>query len=329
MASATTQVDEAFRAQRKREIRIAAPFRRGFGWRLVAEAIWGLAAWASVIALAMAGWLPYWLACGINGWIAYLMYMPLHEATHGNVHGTHRKPRWADDVVGHLSSIPLWFSFSAHRISHMQHHAHTNDPVADPDHFVAGPVQALPVKVAIIVLLQTLLPIVDLFPNGDRLLPPFLRELAVEARARRSPEERVHQNRFERGMLAVFLLLSLAGYLSEALLLWWLPSRIGLFLIALLFAWLPHHPHNERGRYRDTRVTLFPTSRLVLRGHDRHILHHMFPRVPHYRLPALFVQMRPILEDHDARIEGPLAGPGAPAVLLRWDESMRQERRSS
>jgi beta-carotene hydroxylase len=76
-------------------------------------------------------------------------------------------------------------------------------------------------------------------------------------------------------------------------------------------------------------VTLFPSSRLVLRGQDRHILHHMFPRVPHYRLPALFAQMRPILEAHHARIEGPLAGPGAPAILLRWDESMSPQARSA
>ncbi len=47
----------------------------------------------------------------------------------------------------------------------------------------------------------------------------------------------------------------------------------------------------------------------------------LFPRVPHYSLPALFREMRPILEAQGARIEGPLAGPDAPPILLRWDPS--------
>jgi beta-carotene hydroxylase len=89
-------------------------------------------------------------------------------------------------------------------------------------------------------------------------------------------------------------------------------------LMTFLFAWLPHNPHHERGRYRDTRITLFPLSRLLIRGQDRHLLHHMFPRVPHYHLPALFEEMRPHLEANGARIEGPLAGPGAAKIAMRW-----------
>jgi beta-carotene hydroxylase len=88
-------------------------------------------------------------------------------------------------------------------------------------------------------------------------------------------------------------------------------------LMTFFFAWLPHHPHEEVGRYRDTRITLFPGSRWLIRGQDRHLLHHMFPRVPHYRLPPLFADMRPILDANGARIEGPLAGPGAPPIGMR------------
>jgi len=35
-------------------------------------------------------------------------------------------------------------------------------------------------------------------------------------------------------------------------------------------------------RYVDTRVAVFPGSTLLIRGHDYHALHHLFPRVPHY-----------------------------------------------
>jgi fatty acid desaturase len=43
----------------------------------------------------------------------------------------------------------------------------------------------------------------------------------------------------------------------------------------------------------------------------------MFPRVPHYNLPPLFDEIRPHLEANGARIEGPLAGPGAPKIRMR------------
>ena len=47
-------------------------------------------------------------------------------------------------------------------------------------------------------------------------------------------------------------------------------------------------PADRVGRYVDTRVAVFPGSRLLIRGHDHHAVHHLFPRVPHYDLPALW-----------------------------------------
>lgn len=314
---------EALRARKKREIRIASRHRGGLAVRIVIEALWGLAGWTAVIALAVAGVLPYWAACLVNGWFAYLMYMPLHEATHGNVSGRHARLRWLDDLIGSLSAIPLWFGYRSHRISHMKHHAYTNDPARDPDHFVAGPFLGLFPKFGLLVALQVLVPVLSLVPGGMRILPASVRSLRNEAEEGMDPLELAYQRRFQRGCLAAFAALSLAGHFPEAFWLWFVPSRIGLFLILAVFAWLPHHPHAERGRYRDTRITLFPFGTLLIRGQNHHLLHHMFPRVPHYRLPALFAELRPILVANGARIEGPLAGPGAPSILLRWDEPMR------
>ena len=312
----------ALRDQKKREIRISKKYRDDLGVRLIFEAVWGIAAWAGVIALAMTGLLPYWIACLLNGWIAYLMYMPLHEATHSNVSGANPRLRWLNDVVGHISAVPLWFSFAGHRISHMKHHAYANDPERDPDYFLAGPVWALLPKNITLAILQTVAPVMALYPKSFDFLPEKLRILVRVSREQRSAEELAHDDRFIRLCAAVFLLLSLSGYFVEALVLWWLPSRIGIALMTFFFAWLPHHPHAEQSRYRDTRITLFPGSRLLIRGQDRHLLHHMFPRVPHHRLPALFKEMRPHLEAHGARIEGPLAGPGAPKILMRWDHNL-------
>ena len=171
-------------------------------------------------------------------------------------------------------------------------------------------------KFLLLSLLQIAVPVLSIFPGGSRLIPAVVRQ------SLQSGVESPYEIRLERRLmllhLGIFVALSVAGFFWEALLLWYLPSRIGVLLVIFLFAWLPHHPHDERGRYRDTRITLFPGGTLLIRGQNHHLLHHMFPRVPHYRLPALFREMRPILEAHGARIEGPLAGRGAPKILMRW-----------
>ncbi len=297
--------------QKRRERAIAAKYRGDFSWRVVFECLWGVGGWLAMTVLALKGAVPYGLACLVNGWLAYALYMPLHEATHGNVSGRHGHLRWVDDCVGWLSSIPLMFSYRGHQYSHMKHHAYTSDPLRDTDFFIGGPLAELPGKYLIFAGLQLVLPVLELLPRGQRLLPAPMRRVF----------ESGYEIRFFRRQQRISLLLlvglSLAGFFWEALLLWYLPSRIGLFMMFLVFAWLPHHPHRERGRYRDTRITLFPGSTLLIRGHDHHLLHHMFPRVPHYRLPELFREIRPILEQQGARIEGPLAGPGAPKIRMR------------
>ena len=143
MQTASPTPPDETHEQLRHEREIARKYRGDFAWRLVAEAIWGLGLWVAMIILAVRGVVPYWVACLVNGWIAYLMYMPLHEATHGNICGNHRHLRWVNDAIGSISSIPMWFSFSAHRVSHMQHHAYTNDRARDPDLFISGPFFAL------------------------------------------------------------------------------------------------------------------------------------------------------------------------------------------
>lgn len=294
------------------ELSLAAPYRNALAWRVVIECVWGIGLWVLVAYLAMNGLVPYWLACLANGWIAYLMYMPLHEAAHDNVRGQFKEYQWLNDLVGHVSSIPLWFSFRAHRLSHKKHHAHTNEPKQDPDYFISGKAWRIFPKMVVGSIIQIVYALESLLP-GKNILPE---RIVKKMEAMSSVEILRHERQFYYVCLTVFVMLSLTGYFWQALLLWYLPSRIGQFLIALLFGWLPHHPHKELGRYRDTRITLFPGSRLLLRGQDRHLLHHMFPRIPHYHLPALFKEIRPHLQANNAAIQGPLAGPGADKIQL-------------
>jgi len=102
----------------------------------------------------------------------------------------------------------------------------------------------------------------------------------------------------------VLVVAFLMGYGWPALLLWFIPSRLqGLWLLTV-FAWFPHHPATKVGRYVDTRVAVFAGSRFLIRGHDHHAVHHLFPRVPHYRLRRLWSDIADDMVAKGVRSEG-------------------------
>ena len=114
----------------------------------------------------------------------------------------------------------------------------------------------------------------------------------------------VAQRRFWIHTHAGLLAAVLTGFGWPALLLWYLPSRLHTFWLVFIFAWFPHHPADAVGRYVDTRVAVFPGSRWIVRGHDHHALHHLFPRVPHYHLPALWADVATDMVAKGVRSEG-------------------------
>ena len=57
---------------------------------------------------------------------------------------------------------------------------------------------------------------------------------------------------------------------------------------------------------------MFPGSRLIIRGHDYHALHHLFPRVVHYKLPKLWQEIGPQMTAKGVRTEGRALGATQP-----------------
>jgi beta-carotene hydroxylase len=107
----------------------------------------------------------------------------------------------------------------------------------------------------------------------------------------------------------VVIALCAVGYWREVLLLWFVPWWIGQSVMLTLFTWTPHHDHRETGRYRNTRISLFPGANLLLLGQNYHLIHHMIPSIPYYRYRDTFEEMRPLLDENGVRIEGFLPVP--------------------
>lgn len=307
-----SETNDQLRIERRDERRQVAPYRGGIAWRLIATWAAFIAVWTLIVTAVFADALPLWLGAILSFVVATTFYMPMHEATHGNVMGDVTTARWFEEVVGAVSSFWVGFSFKGHRISHMKHHAFTNDPAKDPDHFVHGRKRDLIPKFYGGVIVNSLLPVFAFVPPARVLIPKSVKDAE---RVLRSPEEDRITFRFWAmrtvGLIAAFVL----GIGWEALWLWYVPTALVFCWLGFIFAWYPHHPIEDRvGRYVDTRVAVFPGSTILVRGHDYHALHHLFPRVVHYKLPKLWREIGPEMTEKGVRTEGRALGATGPIV---------------
>jgi fatty acid desaturase len=246
--------------------------------------------------------------------------MPMHEATHGNIWGRTTSGKWIEDLMGMLCAIPLGFSYKAHRSSHMRHHAHTNDPLKDPDFHTAGSMHTVLKSWYGQVMLATFLPVFAFVPAARKLLPAaMLVMMRAETGSRKAG---LIQLRFWFLTHAFLVLAILTGYGWQALMLWYLPARLQALWLLTIFAWYPHHPATKVGRYVDTRVAVFPGSRWLIRGHDHHAVHHLFPRVPHYRLRKLWADIADDMVAKGVRSEGKALSATGP-INLRANQTQQ------
>lgn len=291
---------------------VASKYWGGIQWRIVVTFVAFSVCWVGVIVLAVNGSLDLWQGLLLNSVFASTFYMPMHEAAHKNIWGKVARGRVVEEAIGVLSSVPTGINFSSHRASHMRHHAYTNDPDRDPDHFTDGRISELPVKFYGMTMLYAFLPFFALLPFTRVLLPAQLKSVLTRRDGDKS--EGKAQIRFWLLSTVVLVVAFSTGHGVQALLLWWLPARIQLMWLMFIFAWYPHHPANETSRYRHTRVAVFRGSGLLIRGHDHHAIHHLYPRVPHYRLKALWRELAGDLVPRGVRAEGRAVGATRPVV---------------
>jgi beta-carotene hydroxylase len=289
----------------------------GIGWPTVLLMFALAAVQVGIIVLWAVGVVPMALGFVVNSFVAYSFYTVHHDATHKSISGRNPRWRWLDAACGNVAGFALQLDFGSYSRNHLRHHAHTNTP-ADPDLMVKGPMWQLPIKWGIGMLFM----VIGALPGGDRVVDRLVVRLGLPLPAAETDRDKADRTRLRRfGQVGLVLLLATIPFGSfwPAFFLWWLPSRVGILFLMVLFQWLPHFPFDRTDRFGATRVNRFPGSTWLLLQQDRHLIHHLYPSIPWYRYRAAFRELRPLLEAHGAIIQGTGSSPRVPIQLREED----------
>lgn len=276
------------------EKRIARDLSPAIAWPTLALAIILPVTFISIAVLGFQRIAPLWLCTPALAFVSYAHYTLVHESIHGNVVARPPGLAWVNTVVGWIGSLGLGIGWPALQRTHVLHHSHTNTE-NDPDIFVKGT-------------------FAELFGKWVRNAAMSLVPMAVLRVIAPGPYDRlkgVFSNRdiLQISMVTVATLALLVaaiatGHVMDWLLLWFLPTRIAVFILNVFFQWLPHHPFDNTERYRNTRISLWPGGTVLLLAQNLHLVHHLWPSVPFYNYPRLFRELKPVLVAERSRIEG-------------------------
>lgn len=277
----------------KRERAVAARHMGHFPWGSVLWCFANLACWLALWPLVLLGVMPLWLGFFIATVNVSLCYLPSHEAQHDIIARPGEKLRWLNELVGHLSTIPLTLSYGIAKLTHMEHHKHANDPDKDPDYSTHAPS-------ALAAIWKSYISRQPRSGGGLSSYADVMQRLDTP-RSRRALTIAIL---YQLGFYAFLIAMAWSGLALEAALLWWLPQHIGLTYIQFYLSWAPHHPGEQRGRYKDTRAWRSRFGNVLTMGMQYHIVHHLYPRIPLMRTPRAYWEMRDVLEARGVQIDG-------------------------
>jgi len=251
------------------------------GLFLGAVSVFGFSTWA-----ALAEKLPEPVTVTLSAAAIFVLFTVVHDASHYSV-STHR---WVNVAFGRVA----WFfvspviSFKSFAFIHIEHHRNTNDGANDPDHYVTGgPWWQIPVRFASmdVPYLSFVVRNVKRRPRAETLETVILISLTVTA----------------------VVTCALTGNLWTLALVYLIPERVAVFVLAWWFDWLPHHDledTQQENRYRATRNRVGSEWVLtpLLLSQNYHLVHHLHPSIPFHRYVAAWRRNEEAYLERDAAI---------------------------
>ena len=190
-------------------------------WATVALFLGALAVWSASVWGTLTQTLPLWATIPMNAAASFVMFTVLHDAAHHSM----GRADWINELFGRLSMLFVvgWGSFGLFRYLHIEHHRNTNEgPGLDPDAWASqGPAWQHPLRWMTI----------DLWYTAFYL-----------QNARHRPLAEVAETFFLSGLTAAGLVWAWhAGAIWTVVVIYFIPQRIAITILAWWFDHLPHH----------------------------------------------------------------------------------------
>ena len=261
----------------EKEKAIAKSFSQRFQWEMILIGLGQAAIWLSLWPLVLNGIIDLWVGFLIAILCACFAYLPSHEAQHGNYSRGNPKLRWLDGFVGHITLITLIYPYHLLRVTHMKHHAYTNDPEKDPDYLNAHAGSVLKV-------------IKNSLDGSSVDYGKYLEVFSTDKAFVNSFKKAIPIALLYRFALLVLVII----FPLETLLLWWLPAKIGSVYTTVFFSYYPHLG-TSAGRYQNTRFWSHWMPRYLNHSMQLHFIHHLHPSIGHYDEPKAIEALKPFL----------------------------------
>jgi len=244
--------------------------------------VWGLSSWAAL----RLGW-SLWLTIPVNAAVSFTMFTVLHDAVHYSI----SRRRWVNALLARLT-VPFVVPYASAPLFgfiHIEHHRNTNEELEhDPDAWATdGPWWQLPLRWLTI----------------DIWYACFY----VKHIRRRSPREIAETLAIVGVVIAGLVVAGFTGTLWPVAVVYLIPTRIALGVLAWWFDWLPHHgleATQRENRYRATRIRIglewLLTPAMLYQNY--HLVHHLHPSIPFYRYVKAWKRNEEAYLERDAAI---------------------------
>tara|TARA_A100001037_G_scaffold276817_1_gene276364 strand:+ start:1873 stop:2784 length:912 start_codon:yes stop_codon:yes gene_type:complete len=261
------------------ERRVARTFMGRVEWEMIVIGLGQCAVWLCTWIMVLKGHIPLMVGCVVSIVSTVFAYLPSHAGQHGHLSGKYKKLDWLNFLVGQISLIPLAQSHAILKATHMKHHAHANDPTRDPDYYHTH--------------------VDSWFHAAVRIQNQTGEGALVEMLRRFSQEDPSFANAVGRGakVNGIFFFAQLGAvfiYPLETFLLWWVPRKIAVAYLGMVFSYAPHKDLSI-GRYRDTRFWSSILPRYLNHSMQIHAMHHMYPNICHHDEPKAIEVLKPFM----------------------------------
>ena len=252
----------------------------------------------------LSGQLSPFIGVPVSAVLVYASFTVLHDGTHRAIS---RSPL-VNDIIGTLGGQILLpgIEVAVYRHLHLEHHKNTGHHTEDPDDILVRPLPgALPQMM-------------------------FIDAVWFFWYVKRIRRWTALQNaRFLLGfsLYALWHAAWIASpYAGDWFLVWLLPQRLGLTILTYLFAHIQHPPGVEQDMRPIHATVMLDRNPLVLSfmlGQSAHLIHHLYPQLPFYRLEAGWRAAEPLLAGRQVHFRSLFEGryDRLPAVESPWIEA--------